>query len=147
MPGRETVGEHLLRKLVLCRERVEKIRSALPDQAEDVLKDERLEAFIAFNLFLLVQDAVDLAAHLVAERGLGIAGSLRETFQLLSNAGLISTDSATAMGALASLRNRIARTYGGVDPVRMVRETPAGLSAVSRFLAELIENTEPAPLA
>jgi hypothetical protein len=29
----------------------------------------------------------------------------------------------------------------------MVRETPAGLSAVSRFLAELIENTEPAPLA
>jgi hypothetical protein len=51
------------------------------------------------------------------------------------------------MGALASLRNRIAHTDGGLDPVRMVRETPDGLNAVSRFLAELIENTEPPPLA
>lgn len=136
------VGEHLLSKLILCRDRVEKIRRALPANAEDVLSDERLEAFIAFHLFLLVQDAVDLAAHVVAERGLGVAGSLRETFQLLSNAGLISPDSAAAMGGLASLRNRIAHTYGGIDPVRLVREAPGGLDAVSRFLAELIRNTE-----
>ena len=136
------MGEHLLGKLILCRDRVEKIRRALPANAEDVLSDERLEAFIAFHLFLLVQDAVDLAAHVVAERGLGVAGSLRETFQLLSNAGLISPDSAAAMGGLASLRNRIAHTYGGIDPVRLVREAPGGLDAVSRFLAELIQNTE-----
>jgi uncharacterized protein YutE (UPF0331/DUF86 family) len=69
------------------------------------------------------------------------------SWSCVGNAGLISTDSATAMGALASLRNRIAHTYGGVDPVRMVREAPEGLSAVSHFLAELIENTEPAPRA
>ena len=137
-----TVGEHLLRKLVLCRDRVEKIRRALPANAEDVMKDERLEAFIAFHLFLLVQDAVDLAAHVVAERGLGVAGSLRETFQILSTAGLITSDSAAAMGGLASWRNRIAHTYGGVDPVRMVRETPSGLDAVSHFLDELIQNTD-----
>jgi uncharacterized protein YutE (UPF0331/DUF86 family) len=136
------VGEHLLRKLVLCRDRVERIRRALPANAEDVMNDERLEAFIAFHLFLLVQDAVDLAAHMVAERGLGIPGSLRETFQMLSNAGLISPESAAAMGGLASLRNRIAHTYGGLDPVRLVRETPGGLDAVSRFLAEVIQNSE-----
>lgn len=106
------------------------------------MTDERLEAFIAFHLFLLVQDAVDLAAHLVAEQGLGVAGSLRETFQMLSSAGLISAESAASMGGLASLRNRIAHTYGGVDPVRMVREAPGGLDAVSRFLVELIQNTE-----
>ncbi len=136
------MGEHLLRKLVLCRDRVEKIRRALPANAEDVMKDERLEAFIAFHLFLLVQDAVDLAAHVVAERGLGVAASLRETFQFLATAGLISAESAAAMGGLASLRNRIAHTYGGVDPVRMVRETPGGMDAVSRFLDELIQSTE-----
>ncbi len=101
-------------------------------------KDDRLEAFIAFNRFLLVQDAVDLAAHVVAERGLAIAGSLRETFQTLANAGLISSESAAGMGALASLRNRIAHTYGALDPVRMVREAPAGLDTVSRFLGNLV---------
>ena len=79
--GCNIVGEHLLRKLVMCRDRIQKIRDALPSDPNDVMKDERLEAFIAFNLFLLVQDAFDLAAHVVAERGLGISGSLRETFQ------------------------------------------------------------------
>ena len=51
------MGELLLRKALLCRERIEKVRGALPSRPEDVLDDERLEAFLAFNLFLLVQDA------------------------------------------------------------------------------------------
>jgi len=48
------------------------------------------------------------------------------------------------MAQMASLRNRIARSYGDLDPVRMVRETPAGLDAVARFLDELIRSDTPA---
>jgi hypothetical protein len=64
------MGELLLRKILACRDRIEKLKSAIPAQAGDVAGDERLEAFLSFHLFLLVQDAVDLAAHMVAERGL-----------------------------------------------------------------------------
>jgi hypothetical protein len=63
------MGDLLLRKLMLCRERIEKIRSALPALPEQILNDERNQAFVAFNLFLLIQDAMDLAAHLISERG------------------------------------------------------------------------------
>lgn len=132
------MGELLLRKLLLCRDRIQKIRDALPAVAEDVLKDERTEAFIAFNLFLLIQDAIDVSAHLIADRGLGVPASHRETFDILSRANLISPDSARAMALMASLRNRIAHAYGNLDPVRMVRETPAGLDAATRFLDELV---------
>jgi uncharacterized protein YutE (UPF0331/DUF86 family) len=139
------VGELLLRKLLACRDRIEKIRSALPASPEDVLKDERTEAFISFNLFLLIQDAVDLAAHLIADRGLGIPGSHREAFDILLRANLIGPESARAMSQLASLRNRIAHSYGDLDPVRMARETPLGLDAAARFLDELVQSTNRSP--
>jgi uncharacterized protein YutE (UPF0331/DUF86 family) len=41
------------------------------------------------------------------------------------------------MAALASLRNRIAHSYGDLDPVRMAREAPRGLDAAAKFLDEI----------
>jgi uncharacterized protein YutE (UPF0331/DUF86 family) len=38
---------------------------------------------------------------------------------------------------MASLRNRIAHSYGDLDVVRMVRETPAGLEAVRLSLDQI----------
>jgi uncharacterized protein YutE (UPF0331/DUF86 family) len=129
--------EILLRKALLCRERVAKIRKALPVDPEQLARDEMLEAFVSFNLFLLVQDAVDLAAHLVADRGLGIPGSQREVFEMLARAGLLRPETARTMSALASLRNRIAHSYGELDVVRLGREAPAGLDAVDAYLDEI----------
>ena len=131
------MGELLLRKALSCRQRVLKIRTALPPAPEDVLHDERLEAFISFQLFLLIQDAIDLAAHLIAARGLAMPGSHRESFEGLRDAGLITAESASGMAALASLRNRIAHTYGTLDPARMVREAPTGLQTVEQFLDQI----------
>lgn len=131
------MDELLIKKLLASRVRIAKLRSALPVVAEDVLKDERLEAYISFGLFLLIQDAVDLAAHLIAARGLGVPSSQRESFEILVQAGLIGRELAAEMGQIAALRNRIAHSYGEVDPVRVVREAPTGLSIVERFLDEV----------
>ncbi len=131
------MSELLLRKLLACRDRIERIRRALPPRAEDVTQDERLEAFLSFHIFLLLQDAADLAAHLVAERGLGLPSSQREAFDLLASANIIHPETARAMGAAVGLRNRIAHRYGELDPVRLVREAPLGLDAVARFLDQL----------
>jgi uncharacterized protein YutE (UPF0331/DUF86 family) len=131
------VGELLLRKALECRTRIGKLRAALPGDPAEVLRDERLEAFIAFNIFLLVQDAVDLAAHLIAARGLAVPASQREAFDALSAAGIITRETAAAMGQMAALRNRVAHAYGDLDPVRMAREAPAGLAVVEQFLDQL----------
>jgi len=131
------MGEILLRKLVACRDRIARVRAALPAEPRAILVDQRLEAFISFNLFLLVQDSVDLAAHLIAEQGLGIPDSHRGAFEILAGKGLLSREVADGMGAMASLRNRIAHAYGDLDPVRMAREAPVGLEIVACFLDEL----------
>lgn len=118
------MGELLLTKHVACTERIARIRKALPSDPQHVLRDERLEAFIAFNIFLLIQDCVDLAAHLLAARGLGVPASQRDSFDKLARAGLIRTETAIAMGGMAALRNRLAHAYGSLDPVRMTQEAP-----------------------
>ena len=131
------MGEILLRKLLACRDRIARVRAALPAEPRAILADERLEAFISFNLFLLLQDSIDLAAHLIAEQGLGVPDSHRGAFEILAAKAFLSRDVAEGMGAMASLRNRIAHAYGDLDPVRMTREAPAGLEIVARFLDEL----------
>lgn len=138
------MGELLLRKLLACRERIAKLRVALPADPESVANDERLEAYLSFQLFLLIQDSVDLAAHLVADRGLAVPGSQRESFEALTKAGVISPESARAMSGMASLRNRIAHSYGDLDIVRMVRELPQGLQIVSQYVEELLKATHEA---
>ena len=132
------MGELLLRKILACRERIDRLSAAIPAQAEAVATDERLEAFLSFHLFLLIQDVVDLAAHLVAERGLAVPASQRESFEALARAGVLTAKSAGAMARLASLRNRIAHSYGDLDVVRMVQELPVGLTEAHQFLDELV---------
>lgn len=134
------VGELLLKKALRLRERIDALRQALahePDVARAVTSDPRLEAFLAFNLFLAIQDAVDLAAHLVSDRGLAIPASQREAFEALVKAGMITAGTGLAMGAMASLRNRIAHSYGELDVARLVSEMPAGLDHLERFLGEI----------
>lgn len=133
------MAELLLKKAILCRDRIARIRRALPADPSAVAGDERLEAFLSFHMFLLAQDLVDLAVHLVAARGLAVPGSQREAFEALATAELVRGETARAMGALASPRNRIAHTYGEVDPVRLAREAPAGLATAERFLDEIAE--------
>ncbi len=131
------MSELLLSKAIACRNRILRIRGRLPDAPEAVLDDEMLEAFLSFHVFLLIQDAVDLAVHMVTAKGLGVAASQRDAFEILASAGLITSDVARDMGTACGLRNRIAHTYGEVDAVRLVREAPLGLQAVESFLDEI----------
>jgi uncharacterized protein YutE (UPF0331/DUF86 family) len=128
------VADLLLNKILACRERIRKIRDKLPSDASSVLSDELLEAFLSFQIFLLIQDASDVGNHLVAALGLGVPASQREAFDLLARSGILTGEVAAEMAGAAALRNRIAHAYGDVDPVRLVREAPQGLAAIERYL-------------
>ncbi len=131
------MGELLLRKALAIRARIAKIRASLPASPDAVAQDERLESFLAFQIFLLIQDSLDLGTHLVVAQGLTIPSTQREVFEALASARITSSESARAMGAICSLRNRIAHAYGELDPIRMVREAPTGLLGIETWLEEL----------
>jgi uncharacterized protein YutE (UPF0331/DUF86 family) len=132
------VDRHLVEsRLAAIRDHLERVRAMLPAQRDGFLTDRGAQEAVAFNLFLAFQDALDLAAHVIADRSLALPTSGREHFDILTRAGLLTAATAAAMARCAGLRNLIAHAYGSLDLGRLYDETPAGLTALQAFSQEL----------
>ena len=72
---------------------------------EVFLKDLDRQESILFNFQMAIQNCIDVAAHIVGEEELGLAGSTNELFYLLEGAGII--DSGLTEGWFARLGSAI----------------------------------------
>jgi len=118
------------------RGRLERIRLGLSvGEAEFTIRIDLVEQ-VAFNMFLAMQESVDLASHIVTDEGLGTPASLADTFTLLQNHRVIAPETAVAMKLGTRLRNLIAHAYGDVDPSKLFAAASAGVGQIERFLVE-----------
>lgn len=83
------------------------------------LDAERLNNLDAQDIFILnlqraVQSAIDLAAHVVASRGLGVPETVRENFALLEQHRVIGGDLSRKMQAMVGFRNIAIHDYQGI---------------------------------
>jgi uncharacterized protein YutE (UPF0331/DUF86 family) len=132
------VDEHVVeQRLAAIRARLDRIAQALPAERTLFLSDRTAQEVVAFNLFLAFQEALDLAAHVIADRGLELPTTAREHFEILARGGVLSPPVASAMAGCAGLRNLIAHAYGSLDLARLHDELPAGRDALLAFCGEL----------
>jgi uncharacterized protein YutE (UPF0331/DUF86 family) len=82
-----------------------------------------------------LQEAIDIAYHIVADEGWGIPDSHRAAFDLLASRGVLPAALATQLSAAAAMRNRIAHGDASVDHQRLWRELPDALHALDGFTA------------
>lgn len=125
------------RKLAALRQRIDRVRLKLPTTEQEFLDDADRRELIAFNLFLAFQEALDLAAHLIADAGWDVPATARDHFETLARNGVIPSGLANELAACGGMRNLIAHAYGTLDFARLFREAPAGLAALERYLALL----------
>ena len=125
------------RKLAALRARVARVREHTVVPRERFVADPDVHELAAFNLFLAFQEALDLAAHIIADQGWEVPATAREHFSTLARRAVIDPGLAADLAACAGARNRIAHAYGTVDSGRLYDEIPAGLSALERFAAAL----------
>jgi uncharacterized protein YutE (UPF0331/DUF86 family) len=116
--------------------RLERIRLGLSIGAEQFLSRVDLVEQVAFNIFLAMQESVDLSSHIVTDEGWGTPASLGDTFTFLHQHGVIASETAAAMRLGTKLRNLIAHAYGDVDPSKLFQAASAGVAQIERFLAE-----------
>lgn len=133
----------MLRKLSEVRRLVGDVRARIAVDAARFEEDDDLHDLAAFHLILALQNAVDLAFHLVADRGAGVPGSQREAFEVLARDGLLDAELARRLADAASLRNRLAHQYGSVDWRRLHAEAPGHLAALERYAARVAELVPP----
>jgi uncharacterized protein YutE (UPF0331/DUF86 family) len=137
---RRVVDSHLIEQRVSAiRDRLTRIEQTLPEDRARFLLERTAQEVVAFNLFLAFQDAIDLAAHLIADRGYELPTTAREHFEILQRHGVLSEPVARAMAGCAGLRNLIAHAYGRIDLARLHDELPFGRDALLAFCGELAD--------
>ena len=88
-----------------------KSEAGLPAFLDDLDRQES----VLFNLQMAIQNCIDLAAHIVSEEGLGVAGSTNELFYLLEEQGIIGRAMSEKMVMAVGFRNLVVHEYGKVD--------------------------------
>ncbi|MGH7899893.1 MAG: type VII toxin-antitoxin system HepT family RNase toxin [Candidatus Binatia bacterium] len=114
-----------------------------PETVEALRADVDLQDALALSLLVAIQEAVDLAFHIVADEGWGVPSSYAESFEILSRHGVIDAALAGDMAAASGLRNRIAHGYALLDVSRLWHEIPTGLAALERYAAAIARFVPP----
>lgn len=125
----------VLHKLQRLHAQIALTRNRRPAAAEVLAHDLVLRDALALAFMVALQEAIDIAYHVVADEGWGIPDSHRAAFEMLAAHGVLAADLVHEVSAAAAMRNRIAHGYAAVDHERLWQELPSGLRALDAFAA------------
>lgn len=128
-----TDEELVLRKLAVLEEHLDRASRRRPSSLDALKGDDLVQDALAMCVLVAIQEAIDIAFHIVADEGWGLPSSNAEAFERLAQNSVIDTDLATQMASATGLRNRIAHGYASVDVERLWHELPTGLASLEQF--------------
>lgn len=121
------------RKLATLIEYSKRARKRRPESAEALAADLEQQDALAMALLVAIQEAIDIAFHIVTDERWGTPRSYVEGFEMLVKGGVILPELAAALTRGTGLRNRLAHGYASVDVARLWAELPAGLDALDEY--------------
>ncbi len=130
MVQREVAAHRIAR----AHARLDEAETLVSRPVDVFISDRQGRDLASFYLQLAIQEAIDLAAHWVADAGWTPPADAASTFGVLADHGAIDSDLASRLRAAVGLRNRIAHDYAGVDHARLHAEFSAGVEPLRRFL-------------
>lgn len=124
-------------RIEVVRDKIRRLRHVVallvrstPDDPTVLARDEDRLHLVAFRVYLGMQEAIDLASHIIADEGWGPVASLRDHFEILAREGVLASQTATLLADGVKIRNLIGHAYGDVDPVKL----HSGARALPRLL-------------
>lgn len=125
----------VLHKLQRLKAQAALTRQRRPTTADVLTHDLVLRDALALAFMIALQEAVDIAYHVVADEGWGVPDSHRAAFDTLAAHDVIAVRLANELSAATSMNNRIAHGYASADHARLWRELPDALQALEEFAA------------
>ncbi|HKJ98060.1 MAG TPA: DUF86 domain-containing protein [Desulfotignum sp.] len=116
-------------------DRVKK-KSSLP--LDRFLTSPDTQDIVLFNLHLAIQSCIDMAAHIVSEQGMGVAGSTNELFYLLEEHDVIDAALCEKTTRAVGLRNLIVHEYGRLDMKQIHEACRHDIQDLSAFAAAVM---------
>lgn len=127
----------LAAKIAELQDRVQRVKTHVPETVEMLRADRDALDLVAFNLMLCVQICADIASHVVADEGWPVARSLAESFTRLEEHGVLTSATAESLRRAVGLRNVVAHGYAGIDVEMCYRAATRGVADLEEYAREL----------
>lgn len=104
------------------------------------LDDLDTQEIVILNLQRAIQASIDLAAHIVADEGLGVPQELRENFDMLSRQGVITEKLAKKLRKMVGFRNIAVHEYETIDIDILKSILRNNLKDIEEFYLKVIQH-------
>jgi uncharacterized protein YutE (UPF0331/DUF86 family) len=94
-----------------CLKRIKEITKLDPKSLENLDTEE----IVILNLQRAIQSSIDLAAHIVADEGLGVPRELRENFDLLRQKNVLTDELTKRLRKMVGFRNIAVHEYDTIN--------------------------------
>ena len=133
MPDRDVVLAKVA-AIQKCLRRIKDITGLNPDRLDDI---DAQDIFV-LNLQRSIQSAIDLATHIVASEGLGIAETIRGNFVLLEDAKIITKTLSKKMQSMVGFRNIAIHDYTTLDAAILKAILSKNLKDIEQFYTTIL---------
>ena len=135
---REVVDQKLesLRRCLL------RIESKCPADASLLATDFDLQDIVSLNLSRAVQLSVDIGAHVIAGMDVPPPGTMGQTFDLLAQEGVLSSELANGLKKSVGFRNIAIHKYDSIDWIIVHNIVKNHLGEFSEFAKAIVDWSE-----
>lgn len=94
-----------------CLRRINEITGNDPDALDEIDKQD----IFVLNLQRAIEATIDIATHIIASEGLGLATTIKENFNILRDAGIIDDELMKKLRSMVGFRNIAIHDYTSID--------------------------------
>ena len=95
--------------------------------------DWKTQRIVERTLQMAIEVCLDVATHIIADRGLRVPTTYAEAFEVLGEAGLLAPAQRDALMRMSRFRNLLVHEYARLDPAMVVRILREHLKDLAAF--------------
>jgi uncharacterized protein YutE (UPF0331/DUF86 family) len=109
---------------------------------ETYRSDWKTQRVVERSLHLAIEVSLDLADHLIADRGLRAPTTQAETFEILHEAGILEPTLTQSLMQMARFRNLLVHDYARIDPEKVLKILQERLGDLDKFKRAVLLQVE-----
>lgn len=131
--------EKILTKFQQIDEYLSILRTISKTPKETFLKDKILIGSAKYYLQISIECCLDVANHIIASEKLRAPKDYADTFMVIQEEGIISTELGTRLRRMAKFRNRLVHLYGEIDNDYIYEYIKGDLKDIEGYKTEIIK--------
>ena len=131
----------MVSKVAAVNKHLKRIKIKADVDSETFLSDMDIQESVLFNLQMAIQNCIDIAAHIISDENLGVAGSNNEMFYILEENGYIPPHLTEKMVKAVGLRNLIVHEYAKLELRQVLQIAKIDIADLSNYLKTIIKKS------